>query len=217
MPDYAAQRFNMVESQVRCSDVPDPRIQTAMLDVPRERFVPASQRALAYAEVPVEVVPGRALMEPRTLAKLLHLADVSATDRALVVGCATGYSVAVLARIAGAVIGLEADADLVRVASEALPAMGATNVGIVQGALADGHKPGAPYDVILLDGAVEVAPENLFGQLAEGGRLVAVVQTAGHGRAHLYVRNGGHVGDRPDFDASAPLLPGFRKTVGFVF
>lgn len=217
MPDYAAQRFNMVESQVRCSDVPDQRIQSAMLEVPRERFVPATQRALAYAEVPVEVVPGRALMEPRTLAKLMHLADVAAEDRVLVVGCTTGYTVAVLARIAGKVTGLETDADLVRIASEALPAVGAANAEIVQGGLAEGHKPGAPYDLILLDGAVETVPEALFGQLAEGGRLVAIVQQGTQGRAHLYVRNGGHVGDRPDFDAAAPLLPGFRKAVGFVF
>ena len=217
MPDYAAQRFNMVESQVRTSDVPDQRIQKAMLEVPRERFVPAAKRAVAYAEAPVEVVPGRGLMEPRTLAKLLFLAEPGPGDKALVVGCATGYSVAVLARIAATVTGLETDVDLVRVASEALPAVGASNAQMVQGALGDGHKAGAPYDVILIDGGVESVPEALLGQLAEGGRLVAVVQQGTQGRAEIYVRSQGHVGMRPDFDAAAPLLPGFRKPVGFVF
>ncbi len=217
MTDYAAQRFNMVELQVRPNDVPDRRIHAAMLETPRERFVPAAKRASAYAETAVEVVPGRFLLEPRTLAKLLFLAEVGAEDRVLVVGCTTGYAAAVLARLAGRVTAVEADVDLVRVASEMLPAVGATNAEIVQGGLAEGHKAGAPYDVILIDGAVETVPQALLAQLGEGGRLVTVVQEGAQGRAHLYVRSGSHIGDRPDFDATAPLLPGFRKTVGFVF
>ena len=217
MPDYAAQRFNMVESQVRANDVPDPRIQEAMLTVPRERFVPAANRAVAYAEAAAEVVPGRFLTEPRTLAKLLHLAGIEAGDRALVVGCATGYSAAVLARMAAKVTALETDVDLVRVASDMLQAVGASNAQVVQGSLADGDKANGPYDVILIDGAVEDVPEALLGQLADGGRLVSVIQDGPRSRAHLYVRRGGHIGDRPDFDAPAPLLPGFKKAVGFVF
>ena len=217
MPDYAAQRLNMVESQVRTNDVPDPHIQAAMRDIPRERFVPAAKRALAYAEVAVEVVPGRFLLEPRTLAKLLRLADIGPEDRILAVGCTTGYAAAVAARLAKKVTGVETDVDLVRVASDMLPAVGAANAEVVQGSLADGHRAGAPYDVILIEGAVETVPEALLAQLAEGGRLVAVVQEGTQGRAHLFVRSHGHIGDRPDFDASAPLLPGFRKTVGFVF
>ena len=217
MPDYAAQRFNMVESQVRPNDVPDPRIQEAMLTIPRERFVPAANRAMAYAEAPAEVVPGRFLMEARTLSKLLYLADIGAEDRALVVGCGTGYSAAVIAKLAARVTALESDVDLVRVASDMLQAVGAANAQVVQGSLADGDKGNAPYDVILIDGAVETVPEAILGQLAEGGRLVTVIQDGAHSRAHLYVRRGGHVGDRPDFDAPAPLLPGFKKAVGFVF
>lgn len=217
MPDYAAQRRNMVDSQVRPSDVPDRRIQAAMAEVPRERFVPAARRAMAYAETAVEVVPGRFLLEPRTLAKLIALAEVDGEDRVLVVGCTTGYSTAVLARLAKKVMGLETDADLVRVATEALPAVGAANTEVVQGSLGDGHKPGAPYDVILIDGAVETVPEAILAQLAEGGRLVTVVQEGTQGRAHLFLKTQGHAGDRPEFDAVAPLLPGFRKPVGFVF
>lgn len=217
MPDYAAQRFNMVESQIRTCDVPDPRIQHAMLEIPRERFVPAAKRALAYAETAVEVVPGRFLLEPRTLAKLLHLAEINPADRGLVVGGTTGYSAAVLGRLAEHVTALETDADLVRIGSEMLPAIGAVNVEVVQGGLAEGHKRSAPYDIILIDGGVESVPEALLGQLAEGGRLVTVIQDGTQGRAHLFVRRGAHVGERPDFDASAPLLPGFRKAVGFVF
>ncbi len=197
--------------------MPDPRIQEAMLTIPRERFVPAANRAVAYAEAAAEVVPGRFLMEPRTLAKLLHLAEIEAGDRALVVGCATGYSAAVLARMAAKVTALETDVDLVRVASDMLQAVGASNAQVVQGSLADGDKANGPYDLILIDGAVEDVPEALLGQLADGGRLVSVIQDGPRSRAHLYVRRGGHIGDRPDFDAPAPLLPGFKKAVGFVF
>lgn len=217
MPDYTVQRFNMVESQVRPNDVPDPRIQDAMLEIPRERFVPAAKRAVAYADAAVEVVRGRFLLAPRTLAKLLRLADIRAEDRVLDVGCATGYATAVLSRLAAKVTGLEADVDLVRIATEMLPAVSATNATVVQGSLADGHRAGAPYDVILLEGAVETAPEALLAQLAEGGRLVALVREGGQSRAHLYLRSQGHIGDRPDFDATAAILPGFRKAVGFVF
>lgn len=218
MPDYYAQRFNMVESQVRTSDVPDARIQAAMLEVPRERFVPAIKRGLAYAEAAVEIVPGRFLIEPRTLAKLLLLADLRPQDSALVVGAATGYSAAVLGKIVAKVTALESDVDLVRAASELLPAVGARNVNVVQGALYDGFKPSAPYDVILIDAGVEEMPHAILSQLAEAGRLVAVMMTSDNfGRAYVYIRNGRHVGERRDFDATAPVLPGFRKTKSFVF
>lgn len=216
MSDYAAQRFNMVESQVRTNDVPDPRIQAAMLETPRERFVPAARRAMAYAEAAVEVVPGRFLLEPRTLAKLLYLAAIGPEDRVLDIGCTTGYSTAVLARLAKSVTGLETDVDLVRVASEMLPAVNAANAEVVQGALAGGHRANAPYDVIVIEGAVETVPDALLAQLAEGGRLVTMVQQGAQARAHLYLRHQGHVGYRPDFDGAAPLLASFRKTVGFV-
>lgn len=217
MPDYTAQRLNMVESQVRANDVTDIRIHQAMRGVPRERFVPTAKRAIAYADGPIEVVANRYLLEPRTFSKLTQLAQVAAQDRVLVVGCNTGYSTAVLARLAAKVTGLEQDADLVRVSSDMVPAVGATNATIVQGPLADGYKSGAPYDVIFIDGAVEAVSDALLGQLAEGGRLVAVVQSGEQSRAVLYVRQQGRVGHRVAFDAWAPSLAGFRQKVGFVF
>ena len=217
MPDYTAQRMNMVESQVRANDVTDIRIHDAMRAVPRERFVPTVKRGVAYADGAIEVVANRYLLEPRTFSKLIQLAQVASTDSVLDVGCATGYSTAVLARLAARVTGLEQDADLVRVASDMAPAVGATNVAIVQGSLADGHRASAPYDVIVVNGAIEAPPEALLGQLAEGGRLVAIVQSGEQSRAHLYLRQNGRIGSRVAFDAWAPLLAGFRQKVGFVF
>ncbi|MEI9993752.1 MAG: protein-L-isoaspartate O-methyltransferase [Rhizomicrobium sp.] len=217
MADYATQRFNMVEAQVRTNDVTDIRIQEAMNSVPRERFVPTAKRAFAYADVPVEVSHGRFLPDPRTFAKLLQLASLRATDRVLDVACGTGYSSVVLGRIVKSVVALEQDADLVRIASDMVPTNGATNVTVVQGGLTEGVKAQAPFDVIVIEGMVEDVPDTLTGQLAEGGRLVAIVNQGEQGRAHLFVRDKGGIGRRMDFDATIPLLSGFRKVVGFVF
>jgi protein-L-isoaspartate(D-aspartate) O-methyltransferase len=217
MADYATQRFNMVETQVRTNDVTDPRIHAALSAVARETFVPAARRATAYADVPVEIAPGRFLLDPRTFGKLLQLASLRAGDSVLDVACGTGYSSVVLGKIVAKVTALEQDADLVRVASDMVPASGATNVTVVQGGLTEGVKAKAPFDAIFIEGAVESVPEQLLAQLAEGGRLVAILQQGAQGRAHLYVREKGRVGSRPDFDATVPLLGGFRKVVGFVF
>ena len=217
MPDYDVQRFNMVEAQVRANDVTDPRIHAAMGSVPRERFIPAAKRALAYADVPVEVAQGRYLLDPRTFAKLVQLAAIQPHDSVLDVACATGYSTVVLAKLAKSVTALEQDADLVRIASDMVPAAGAKNATVVQGGLTQGCRERAPFDVILINGAVEEAPDALLNQLAEGGRLVAIVGTNAARRAYIYVRERGQVGRRADFDSAAPLLAGFRKVVGFVF
>ncbi len=217
MPDYLAQRLNMVESQVRVNDVTDVRVQDAMREVPRERFVPTARQATAYADAPLEVVRGRFLLEPRTLAKMLQLAEIAPTDTVLDVGCMTGYSSAVLSRIAARVTALESDADLVRVGAETLPAVGAANATVVQGDLAEGHKGKAPYDVIFVNGAIEVRPTALLAQLAEGGRLVAVVKSGAQGHATVFLKEKGQVGSRTGFDADAQILPGFREKVGFVF
>ena len=218
MPDFAAQRQTMVDAQVRTNDVTDPRIHDAMRTVPRERFVPSSKQAMAYADMVVEVAPNRYLLDPRTFAKLLQLADVKSSDKVLDVGCATGYSTAVLARMGRTVTALEQDAGLVRIAVEALPALGTMNATIVQGQLAEGCRSEAPFDVVFVNGAIEVGPQALLAQLAEGGRLVAVVREGeGQSRARIYVNQHGRIGARSDFDATVPLLAGFKKAVGFVF
>jgi protein-L-isoaspartate(D-aspartate) O-methyltransferase len=218
MPDYATQRLNMVEAQVRANDVTDTRIHAAMREVPREIFVPAAKRGVAYADSAIEIVRDRYLLEPRTFAKLLQLAEVRPTDSVLDIACGTGYSTAVIARLARTVIGLEQDADLVRLACEAVPAAGAKNAVIAQGAFVEGMPAKAPFDAIFVNGAVETIPDNLLAQLGEGGRLVAVVHSSERlGRATLFLREHGRIGRRVAFDAAAPALVGFRNSVGFVF
>jgi protein-L-isoaspartate(D-aspartate) O-methyltransferase len=217
MYSFAAQRLNMIDAQVRASDVTDPRIHAAMGDVARERFVPAAKRALAYADVPVEVSPGRYLLDPRTFAKLLALCEFRPGDKVLDVGCATGYSSAVLARLARTVIALEQDADLVRLASELLPAAGAANAVVTQGILSQGLKAEAPYDAIFVNGAIESQPDALLAQLVQGGCLVAVISQGVRSQAMKFVREEGRIGSWAAFDATVPTLVGFSKTVGFVF
>ena len=211
----AAARLHMIDSQIRPNDVTDPQLLEAINAVPREPFVPRAARALAYADVPVEVAPGRALLEPRCFAKLLQLARITATDRILDVGCATGYSAAVLARLGGHVVALEQDADLLRIASEALSTNPA--VTLVQGGLIEGAKMEGPFDVIVVEGMIEQTPDTLLSQLNEGGRLVAIINDNGQGRGTLFLKENGGVGHRAVFDASAPVLSGFKKAVGFVF
>ena len=211
----AAARLHMIDSQIRPNDVTDPQLLEAINAVPRETFVPRAARALAYADVPVEVAPGRALLEPRSFAKLLQLARITVTDRILDVGCATGYSSAVLARLGGHVVALEQDADLLRVASEALSTN--ASVTLVQGSLIEGARMEGPFDVIVVEGAIEQTPDILLSQLKEGGRLVAIINDNGQGRGTLFVKENGGIGRRAVFDAAAPVLAGFKKAVGFIF
>ena len=208
-------RFNMVETQIRPSHVTDDRLLAAMMAVPREKFVPGAARALAYADVPVAMAPGRYLLDPRSFAKLVQLAAIESDERVLDVGGGTGYSAAVLARLAGEVVALEQDADLVRAASQLLANV-VGKVEVVQGGLVEGVKDRAPFDVIFVNGAIEQVPDTLLSQLAEGGRLVAVLRD-GQSRAWLYLKENGQVGRRPDFDADVPVLAGFKKAMGFVF
>jgi protein-L-isoaspartate(D-aspartate) O-methyltransferase len=215
MPDYAAARLNMVETQVRPNDVTDLRIQKAMLEIAREDFVPAERRTVAYMEGPVEVKPGRSLLDPRTLAKLAQLAAIRPTDVLLDVGCATGYSTAVLARSASVAIGLEEDAELARKAADLL--RDTPNAEVVHGRLADGLARHAPYDVIFFNGATEFRPEALLAQLKEGGRLVCVIRESAAGHAHLFVKGEDAISDRIAFDSQPALLPGFQKPRAFAF
>ena len=215
----AAARLQMIDSQIRPADVTDARILAAFEAVAREGFVPTAARALAYADVPVEVAQGRFLMEPRCFAKLLQLAAITADDRILDVGCATGYSAAILARLGGRVVALEQDADLMRIASQALAT---TSVILAQGALIDGARAEAPFDVIVVEGAIEQTPDTLLSQLAEGGRLVSEMndgppENRTNGKATLFLNEHGGIGRRAVFDASTPVLAGFKKMMGFVF
>jgi protein-L-isoaspartate(D-aspartate) O-methyltransferase len=221
MTDFAAARRMMVDGQVRTSDVTDLRLISAMLAVPRERFVPEAKVGLAYLDLdlPVSGERGRErrLLKPMVLAKLIQAAAVGETDHVLVVGCATGYSAAVLGRLAKTVVALEQDAALASLARENLLAIGANNVTVASGPLPAGWPAGAPYDVILLDGASEIVPKALFGQLKPGSRLVGVVGRVPTSRAMLYWASGGEASGRPVFDAVAPLLPGFAEPPAFVF
>jgi len=221
--DFATARRMMVDGQVRTADVTNHDLISAFSDAPRERFVPAAKAGLAYLDrdVPVgERADGkspRQLIKPMVLAKLIQAADVHANDSVLDVGCATGYSSAILARLAASVVALEEDAELSRMASAALNSVGARNVAVVQGALADGWPGRAPYDVILLDGRSEIVPQQLFQQLKDGGRLVGVFGEGAVAKATVYLSERGDVSGRPIFDAMAALLPGFARAPAFVF
>lgn len=219
MTDFAAARRHMVDGQVRTADVTDLRILSAMLEVPRERFVPPQAAGLAYLDqaLPVggEGAARRCLLKPMVLAKLLQAAEIEPSDRVLVVGCATGYSAAVLARVAGRVVALEEDETLCPAAQSALAQ--APNVAVVKGPLVDGWPQAAPYDVIVVDGAVELLPPAYARQLKDGGRLVCVLGASPGATAMLYRRSGDELGGRPIFDAAAAPLPGFSKAPAFAF
>jgi protein-L-isoaspartate(D-aspartate) O-methyltransferase len=217
MLDFAAARRMMVDCQVRTSDVTDLRLIAAMLAVPRERFVPKASAELAYLDADLPVEAGRSLIKPMVLAKLLQAAEIGETDRVLVVGCATGYSAAVIQHVGGAVVALEQDPGLAQLAKDNLQALGTSNITVVVGPLVGGWPAAAPYEVILLDGAVEDVPQALLRQLKEGGRLLAVVGRPPLSKATLFRSTGSESSSRLIFDATAPGLPGFAKPPAFVF
>ena len=188
-----------------------------MLDVPRELFVPARLNTVAYLDKDIEVAPGRYLMEPLVYARLLQAAAVETADVVLDVGCTSGYSAAVLADLAASVVALESDAELAARASQTLADLGADNAVVVEGDLAAGIADQGPYDVIILNGTVATVPETLTGQLAEGGRLAAVVEVNGVGRIRLQRRQNGGLGSHDVCDAQAPVLPGFAPEAVFSF
>lgn len=218
MMDAALQRKNMVENQVRPSDVTDRRITAAMLALPRERFVPAHLADLAYSDEDLTVGSGRVMLAPRVLAKLVQLADVEGSDRVLVIGGCCGYAAAILSRLAANAVALCPDDESLAAASEALQSLEIGNVSVAKGSLASGWPEKAPYDVVLIEGGVEAVPEALEAQLAEGGRLVAVGVDAGIGRAFQLQKCNGYLTRREAFQASAPVLPGFEaRKPAFVF
>jgi protein-L-isoaspartate(D-aspartate) O-methyltransferase len=220
MADFAQARRMMVDGQIRTNDVTELNLLAAFDEVPRERFVPERWQAIAYLDrdVPVQESGARCLLKPMVLAKLIQSAAVGEGDRVLDVGCATGYSAAILSKLSRSVVALDEDAALAESAARMLGSVGSGNVRVVTGKLTDGWPRDAPYDVILLNGSTEVAPQSLLDQLSPaGGRLVTVVGRAPIGRGTVYRRSGTHVSAHREFDAVAPLLPGFSKPPAFVF
>lgn len=221
--DFSQQRAKMVDGQLRTTDVTNQALLAAMGSVPREAFVDDRLQPLAYIDEDLEIAStgtaggGRYLMEPSPFAKLVQLAAPRPGDVVLDVGCGTGYSSAVLSQLVGSVIALESDSALADRATSLLGSLGYDNVAVVKGALGAGYADEAPYDVIVIEGAVGEIPQALFDQLKEGGRLVAVEGVGNAGVARLYVKDRGIVTGRRGFNAAVKPLPGFEKARAFEF
>jgi protein-L-isoaspartate(D-aspartate) O-methyltransferase len=217
MFDAANARRLMVEGQVRTADVTDSALLDAMQTLPRERFLPPALAQLAYLDGEIPVARGRTLLRPMVLAKLVQAARISRDDRVLDLGCATGYSAAVISRLAGSVVALEEDVALARQAKEALAAVVAANVDVVTGPLTAGWPAGGPYDLIFLDGATEIPPDALGPQLKPEGSVVGVYSPSAASKATIFHFIEGRMVGRPVFDAAARILPGFSAPPQFVF
>lgn len=217
MTDFAAAREAMVDRQVRPADVTLYPIIEAMLEVPREDFVPPALRPVAYVGEHVPLGPGRVLLDPRVFAKLLDALNVGPSDLVLDVGCGLGYSTAVLARMAEAVVALEEDPGFAADAEAALAAHSVDNAVVQAGPLAAGDPEHGPFDAILIEGAIEVLPAALAEQLKPGGRIAAIVVDGTRGQARLGLRTETGVTWRRSFDATAPVLPGFAAAKAFEF
>lgn len=218
MLDFDQARRNMVDCQLRTYDVTDHATLTAISSVARESFVPETMRELAYLDRALPLGPAnRNMLTPMVFARLLQAAEISKSDRVLDIGCGLGYSSAVLARLAGSVVAVEDDAGLVAEAKARLSRSGYDSVGVVQGALNEGATNAGLFDVIVVNGAFDVEPVKLLGQLKDGGRLVGISRQGAHSQARLFLRDGNDFGSRVLFDASAMPLPGFEKAEGFVF
>lgn len=217
MTESAVARTYMIDCQLRPSEVNDERIIAAIENVARELFVPKAKRSIAYVDEDLEIGEGRYLMEPMVFARLVTAAGVQETDVVLDVGCATGYSSAVLAGLAEAVVALEENEKLAAAAEKKLSDQDVMNVAVVKGRLRDGVAKQGPFDVIILEGAVEEIPAGLVKQLRDGGRLVCVKLEGGVGRAHILEKEEGVVSGRNLFDAHIQPLPGFEAEKGFVF
>lgn len=220
MIDYERARRQMVDTQLRTSSITDRRLLRVMGQVPREQFVPASRRDLAYvdAALPLDCESGRRqLAAPAGFARLVQLAAITEGDKVLDLGCGSGYSTAVLAGLAGSVVSVEPDAKLAAEAEAKISALGITNATVLHGGLFTAARPGGPFDVIVVEGTVGRVPDSLFPQLTQGGRLVVAVQGAGTGVAHLFVKAGPDVTGRSDFDLLLPPLPIPHVPEAFVF
>ena len=221
MSGFSTARQKMVDGQVRPSDVTDLRIIDAMLAVPREAFVPQDKQALAYLDIDLDVSEGgserRFLIKPVVTAKMLQAAEIKDTDNVLVVGCATGYAAAVVAKLAGQVRATESDSALAARAKDVLAQLGIGNVTVRIADPSEGDAANAPYDVIVLNGATEVTPDRLYPQLKDGGRLVGVFAMTQPQRAMIVTHSHADFGTRALFDAAVPVLPGLGRVPAFVF
>lgn len=215
MTDFAERRRMMVDTQIRPSDVTKFPIIEAMLAVPREAFVADAQREAAYADNNIDIAPGRVLLEPRTLAKMLDAIDVQPDELVLDVACGMGYSTAVVARVAQMVIGVEADKSLASEAQDQLSAVSADNAIVHTGALAEGAAEHGPYDVIMVQGGVETMPEALLNQLKDGGRIIAIFMSGALGEVKIGYKSADQISWRLAFNAGAPVLPGFEAAKEF--
>jgi protein-L-isoaspartate(D-aspartate) O-methyltransferase len=220
MADFAALRQRMVDNQIRPSEVTDHDVIRAFLAVPREMFAAPAERPFAYADRELKMsasAPNRRMMDPVRLARLVHALPRGPETKAMVVGCGSGYSVAILSKLVGSIVAVEEDRTLAAMAREILAALGAGNVSVVEGRLVDGYPDRAPYDAILVDGAVEVLPDALVTQLKPGGLLATIERDDHVSRAMLYEKVGNDTTKWPLFDAWATLLPGFERRREFVF
>jgi protein-L-isoaspartate(D-aspartate) O-methyltransferase len=215
MTEFAQRRTMMVDTQVRPSDVTKFPIIAAMLHVPREVYVPATRREAAYVGENLTIAPGRVLLEPRTLAKMLDVLDVQPHETVLDLGCGFGYSSAVLARLGQAVVAVEEDEAMAAQAQRTLSAEGVDNAAVLVGPLTAGAPKHGPYDVIILQGGVEMIPDALLVQLQEGGRIAALFMQGGLGVARIGHKHNGAVTWRDAFNATAPVLAGFQRRQGF--
>lgn len=215
--DHAAARRQMVDAQLRPNRVLDPRLLAAMAELRREMFVPERLASIAYVDEDIEIAPGRYLLEPRVFGRLLQELAVAPNHRILDVGAGTGYSTAVLARLGEFVTAVEVEADLATQARRALARLGVLNASVTVGPLSAGALGQGLFDRIFVGGAVEEIPDALRNQLADGGRLGAVLRRGGIGKATLVERHGLAFGVRELFDAATPVLPGFARPKGFVF
>lgn len=215
MTDFQTRRVTMVDTQVRPSDVTKFPIIESMLSVPREVYVPRDLREAAYAEDNVALRPGRVVLEARTLAKILDALDVQPDEMALDVGCGLGYSTAVIARMVEAVVAVEEDEAMANEAQQILSGQSVDNAAVVAGPLAAGAAKHGPYDVIMVQGGVEVVPEVLLAQLKEGGRIGVILMEGHLGSAKIGYKIDGRISWRFAFNATAPVLPGFAAAKGF--
>ncbi|MEM6387210.1 MAG: protein-L-isoaspartate O-methyltransferase [Pseudomonadota bacterium] len=215
MADFAHRRTTMVDTQVRPSDVTKFPIIDAMLTIPRELFVPPDKREMAYVGEHVPLGDGRVVLEPRILAKMLEAANLQNEELVLDIGSGLGYSAALAAHVADAVISLENDAARVADAETALGEAAIDNVAVIEGALSEGVVKSAPYDVILMQGGVQFVPEALTDQLKDGGRIVAIFLADALGTVKVGHKIDGAVNWRFAFNGTAPLLPGFESEQAF--